>query len=164
MNNIMQLSFNDFNKNILETWLYPQNYDFYLPIIIRHNRWMYDDHHIKRYNENPWGLGGDISRLDDKGNWHSLYMIIFKDSFNKWEISSGYNWEMTWHPFKNKDIYVGAGYTVGITLRDNWRYIPIPLVLPLASIGYKLTRFQMTYIPGVYNNGNVYFACLNFQF
>ena len=30
--------------------------------------------------------------------------------------------------------------------------------LRLASVGYGPVTFQMTYIPGTYNNGNVYFA------
>ncbi|MCI0136434.1 phospholipid:lipid A palmitoyltransferase, partial [Escherichia coli] len=45
-----------------------------------------------------------------------------------------------------------------------WNYIPIPVILPLASIGYGPATFQMTYIPGTYNNGNVYFAWARFQF
>ena len=48
--------------------------------------------------------------------------------------------------------------------RDNWNYIPVPVLLPLASIGYGPATFQMTYIPGTYNNGNVYFAWMRFQF
>ncbi|EFD5003102.1 hypothetical protein F2I40_13215 [Escherichia coli] len=31
-------------------------------------------------------------------------------------------------------------------------------------MGYELATFQMTYIPGTYNNGNVYFAWIRFQF
>ncbi|MDM7218533.1 lipid IV(A) palmitoyltransferase PagP, partial [Klebsiella pneumoniae] len=54
--------------------------------------------------------------------------------------------------------------TLGVTARDNWNYIPIPVILPLASIGYGPATFQMTYIPGTYNNGNVYFAWARFQF
>ncbi|ECY4441544.1 lipid IV(A) palmitoyltransferase PagP, partial [Salmonella enterica] len=56
------------------------------------------------------------------------------------------------------------GFTAGVTARDNWNYIPIPVLLPLASIGYGPATFQMTYIPGSYNNGNVYFAWMRFQF
>ncbi|MGT6558106.1 hypothetical protein ACRWXY_21450, partial [Escherichia coli] len=48
--------------------------------------------------------------------------------------------------------------------RDNWNYIPLPVLLPLASVGYGPVTFQMTYIPGTYNNGNVYFAWMRFQF
>ncbi len=32
------------------------------------------------------------------------------------------------------------------------------------DLGYGPATFQMTYIPGTYNNGNVYFAWMRFQF
>lgn len=153
-----------FSNNVQQTWEQPQTYDFYLPAITWHNRWTYDDEHINRYNERPWGAGAGISRYDEKGNWHGLYMMAFKDSFNKWEPFTGYGWEATWHPFSDSRFHVGAGYTAGITARDNWHYIPVPAILPLASVGYGPVNFQMTYIPGTYNNGNVYFAWLRVGF
>lgn len=76
----------------------------------------------------------------------------------------GYGWEKTWRPLADENFHVGLGYTAGVTARDNWKYIPIPVLLPLASIGYGPATFQMTYIPGTYNNGNVYFAWMRFQF
>ncbi|GBU14101.1 hypothetical protein AwEntero_27020 [Enterobacterales bacterium] len=59
---------------------------------------------------------------------------------------------------------MGLGYTAAVTARDDYSYIPIPLVLPLASISYDKLSFQATYIPGTYNNGNVFFAWLRYQF
>lgn len=90
--------------------------------------------------------------------------MAFKDSFNKWEPIGGYGWEATWRPLEGSDFHWGAGYTVGVTMRDNWRYIPIPVILPMASVGYGPLTLQMTYIPGTYDNGNVYFAWLRLQF
>ncbi len=84
--------------------------------------------------------------------------MAFKDSFNKWEPIGGYGWEKTRRPLTDQNFHLGLGYTLGVTARDNWNYIPIPVILPLASIGYGPATFQMTYIPGTYNNGNVYFA------
>ncbi len=110
------------------------------------------------------GAGFGVSRWDDKGNWHGLYLMAFKDSFNKWEPIGGYGWEKTWRPLADDNFHLGLGYTLGVTARDNWNYIPIPVILPLASIGYGPATFQMTYIPGTYNNGNVYFAWARFQF
>jgi palmitoyl transferase len=40
----------------------------------------------------------------------------------------------------------------------------VPALLPLASVGYGDLDFQMTYIPGTHNNGNVYFAWLRYHF
>lgn len=60
---------------------------------LRHARFAYDKEKTDRYNERPWGVGFGQSRWDDKGNWHGLYMMAFKDSFNKWEPIGGYGWE-----------------------------------------------------------------------
>ena len=129
-----------------------------------HARFAYDKEKTDEYNERPWGAGFGVSRWDDKGNWHGLYLMAFKDSFNKWEPIAGYGWEKTWRPLADDNFHLGLGYTLGVTARDNWNYIPLPVVLPMASIGYGPATFQMTYIPGTYNNGNVYFAWARFQF
>ncbi len=150
--------------NVVETWDNPQHYDLYVPVITWHARYAYDHDKAKSYNERPWGAGFGQSRWDEKGNWHSLYVMAFKDSFNKWEPIAGYGWEATWRPLEDEKFHAGLGYTVGMTARDNWHYIPVPVLLPMASIGYGPATFQMTYIPGTYGNGNVYFAWLRFQF
>lgn len=157
-------AWNTFSNNVATTWTSSPNVDLYVPAITWHNRMTYDREHIDRYNERPWGAGGGISRYDEKGNWQGIYLMAFKDSFNKWEPIGGYGWEATWRPLNDQRFHLGAGYTAGVTMRDNWNYIPIPLVLPLASIGYGPATFQMTYIPGTHNNGNVYFAWFRFQF
>ncbi|MGU0160986.1 lipid IV(A) palmitoyltransferase PagP [Escherichia coli] len=87
-----------------------------------------------------------------------------KSSWNKWEPIAGYGWESTWRPLADENFHLGLGFTAGVTARDNWNYIPLPVLLPLASVGYGPVTFQMTYIPGTYNNGNVYFAWMRFQF
>lgn len=160
----VQSGWNTLSQNVQQTWQQPQTTDLYLPAITWHNRWTYDDEHINRYNERPRGAGAGVSRYDRKDNWHGLYLMAFKDSFNKWEPIGGYGWEATWRPLHDNQFHLGAGYTAGVTLRDNWHYIPVPVLLPLASIGYGALNFQMTYIPGTYNNGNVYFAWLRWRF
>lgn len=156
--------FATFKDNVSETWQQPEHYDLYVPAITWHARFAYDKEKTDRYNERPWGAGFGQSRWDDKGNWHGLYIMAFKDSFNKWEPIGGYGWEKTWRPLPDENFHTGLGFTAGFTARDNWNYIPVPVLLPLASIGYGPATFQMTYIPGTYNNGNVYFAWLRFQF
>lgn len=151
-----------YKNNVAQTWQAPQYHDIYLPAVTWHARFAYDRLHTSRYNERPWGAGVGLTRFDEKNNWHGLYIMAFKDSFKKWEPIIGYGWEARWHPFDNP-FTLGLGYTTGITARDNWRYIPIPVPLPLASIGYGRLSLQMTYIPGLYNSGNVYFAWLRLQ-
>lgn len=160
----VQSGWETLNHNVQQTWQQPDSVDVYVPAITWHNRWTYDEEHIDRYNEHPWGAGGGVSRYDEKGNWHGLYLMVFKDSFNKWEPIGGYGWEATWRPLENQSFHWGVGFTVGATARDNWNYYPVPVLLPLGSIGYGALSFQMTYIPGTYNNGNVYFAWLRWAF
>lgn len=149
---------------IAQTWQQPEHYDLYIPAITWHARFAYDKEKTDRYNERPWGGGFGLSRWDEKGNWHGLYAMAFKDSWNKWEPIAGYGWESTWRPLADENFHLGLGFTAGVTARDNWNYIPLPVLLPLASVGYGPVTFQMTYIPGTYNNGNVYFAWMRFQF
>ena len=151
-----------FRENIAQTWQQPEHYDLYIPAITWHARFAYDKEKTDRYNERGGGFG--LSRWDEKGNWHGLYAMAFKDSWNKWEPIAGYGWESTWRPLADENFHLGLGFTAGVTARDNWNYISLPVLLPLASVGYGPVTFQMTYIPGTYNNGNVYFAWMRFQF
>lgn len=154
----------DFKDKVSTTWNDSDSQDLYLPVITWHNRLTYDKEKTDKYNERPWGGGYGISRYDDKGNWNGIYFMAFKDSHNKWEPIGGYGWEKIWTPAQDKDFRLGLGYTAAVTARDDYKYIPIPIVLPLASIGYNKLTFQATYIPGTYNNGNVFFAWLRYQF
>ncbi|WP_409160858.1 lipid IV(A) palmitoyltransferase PagP [Pectobacterium sp. B2J-2] len=150
-------------NNLSTTWSSPQSHDIYIPAITWHNRWTYDKEKTDKYNERPWGAGYGVSRLDKDGDWHGLYIMAFKDSFNKWEPIGGYGYEKRWRPTSDQDFQLGLGFTAGVTMRDNWNYIPIPVLLPLASISYSKLSFQATYIPGTYNNGNVFFAWFRWQ-
>jgi palmitoyl transferase len=154
----------DFKDKVSTTWNDSDSQDLYLPVITWHNRLTYDKEKTDRYNERPWGGGYGISRYDEKGNWNGIYFMAFKDSHNKWEPIGGYGWEKIWTPAEDKNFRLGLGYTAAVTARDDYAYIPIPIVLPLASIGYDKLTFQATYIPGTYNNGNVFFAWLRYQF
>lgn len=153
-----------FSNKVSDTWSDAPCCDLYVPAITWHNRLAYDRDKTDRYNERPWGIGLGKSRFDENGNWNGLYAMAFKDSFNKWEPFIGFGWEKIWRPLNDQNFRLGLGYTAGVTARDNWKYIPIPAVLPLASVGYSKATFQMTYIPGTYNNGNVYFAWFRWQF
>lgn len=164
LSTVLQQNWTDLTTTLQKTWYTPDNIDLYIPVITWHNRFTYDDQHILRYNERPWGIGGGISHYDHKGNWNGLYLMAFKDSFDRWEPIGGYGWEATWRPLSDQDFHTGVGLTGGFTQRNNWHYIPVPVLLPLASVGYKAANLQMTYIPGIHNNGNVWFAWLRFSF
>lgn len=121
-----------FRENIAQTWQQPEHYDLYIPAITWHARFAYDKEKTDRYNERPWGGGFGQSRWDEKGNWHGLYAMAFKDSWNKWEPIAGYGWESTRRPLADENFHLGLGFTAGVTARDNWNYIPLPVLLPLA--------------------------------
>nr|WP_208949870.1 lipid IV(A) palmitoyltransferase PagP [Rahnella sp. ChDrAdgB13] len=153
-----------FKNNIAETWNKPQQQDLFIPVLTRHNRHTHSKKQIDGYNEHPWGGGYGVSRYDDKGNWHALYAMAFKDSFNHWEPVAGYGYEKIWQPFSDQEFRLGAGYIAAISARDNYDYVPFPMVLPLVSAGYSRVTFQATYVPGTNTKGNVLFGWFRFQF
>lgn len=156
---------NNLTSDVSQTWNEPQNYDLYLPFLSWHARFMYDKEKTDNYNEMPWGGGFGISRYNEAGNWSSLYAMMFKDSHNEWQPIVGYGWEKGWYLDNARDFRLGLGVTAGITARQDFaNYVPLPIILPLFSAGYKRLNVQFTYIPGTYNNGNVLFAWLRYGF
>lgn len=146
----------DLRNDVAKVWN-SEEYDMYIPLYAWHNRLAYDQKHIEKYNENPWGFGLGKSYYDDDGNWHSLYVMAFKDSNDYTETFFGYAWMKNWFVNCNRDFRVGAGYTLGLTQRHEWNYIPVPAPLPLVGIEYKRIALQAAYVPGVKNDGNVLF-------
>lgn len=143
------------------TWR-SDRYELYVPLHTWHNRRTYDADKIAEYNENPWGLGLGKYRYDEDGNWHALYAMAFLDSHNKVEPIAGYGYAKIWRPAQ--DWRLGLGFTAGVTMRQDYHYYPIPLVLPLLSVEYKRLAIQTTYVPGGRNNGNVLFTWARWQF
>lgn len=90
--------------------------------------------------------------------------MAFKDSFNHWEPVAGYGYEKIWQPFSDQAFRLGAGYIAAISARENYDYVPFPMVLPLVSAGYSRVTFQATYVPGTNTKGNVLFGWFRFQF
>jgi palmitoyl transferase len=142
------------------TWQSDQ-YELYVPLHTWHNRRMYTSEKIASYNENPWGIGAGKVRYDDQGNWHALYVMEFLDSHSKVEPIAGYGYEKIWRPTENWRL--GLGFTAGMTARQDESYVPIPLVLPLFSVGYGRFSLQSTYVPGGKGNGNVLFTWMRWK-
>lgn len=155
-------TYNDFKYKVSDTWNNSNQKDIYIPLNTWHNRATYDKEKTDEYNENPWGLGYGKSMYDKNKNWNAIYIMAFKDSHNKWEPIGGYAWEKQWY---YNDFRIGLGYTAMITARNDWLHyaLPVPGVLPLVSFSYKNFSIQNTYIPGTYNNGNVWFMWARYQ-
>jgi Antimicrobial peptide resistance and lipid A acylation protein PagP len=130
--------------------------ELYLPFHTLHAPWAYSKEKIAEYQNWPVGFGNGRGLFDDKGNWHGVYVMGFQDSHYKPEWIAGYGWKTYWH--LGSDARLGLGYTAGFTTRaDYGNYMPIPLLLPIASADYGKFSLESAYVPGGKGNGNVFF-------
>ncbi|HTN65453.1 MAG TPA: lipid IV(A) palmitoyltransferase PagP [Burkholderiaceae bacterium] len=148
------------SQTLEQVW-HSDQYELYVPLHIWHNRAYYSAQKIAMYNENPWGVGIGKYRYDTDGDWHALYAMAFLESHNKVEPIVGYGFQKIWRP--GGSWRLGAGFTAGVTTREDYHYVPIPVLLPLASIEYGRLSLQTTYIPGGNGNGNVLFTWLRWR-
>lgn len=140
------------------------HYDLYVPFYAWHNRLAYDDAHIAKYNEKAFGFGFGKSLHDEKGDWYGIYAFGFKDSNSKFETVAGYAYQKNWSLLCNSDFKVGVGYTLGMTQRHEYLYIPVPMILPIFGVEYKNLALQGGYVPGLHNFGNVILFWMRYQF
>ncbi|MBP5399691.1 MAG: lipid IV(A) palmitoyltransferase PagP [Alphaproteobacteria bacterium] len=165
-NNVQAFSLGQWFSNLKENIIHAfkcGNTDAYVPVRTWHNRLFYDKEKIKKYNEEPWGFGIGRSFTDGR-EWHGIYAMAFKDSNFYTETFIGYGYQYNWSLFDSDHWKIGAGYTLGLTQRHEYSYVPIPVPLPVGSISYKNLSLQAAYVPGVKNNGNVLFAWLRISF
>jgi len=121
-----------------------------LPTYTNHPRWDYDN----RNEENAYPFGAGISRsiIDERGNERLAYIMLFRDSHYEPEPILGYAWVARF-PIANSGFHLGAGYTAGVTFREDYNWMPIPVPLPVVSMGTDWFNLYGTYIPG----SNVFF-------
>lgn len=144
------------NTHLSNVWAQADQTDLYLPLVAYHNRSMYSEEKINSFNERAWGLGIGKSLRDADSNWDGYYVMAFKDSHDDWEPIVGYG------HVKNligdaKSLNAGLGLTVSLTARSDFHYVPLPILLPIAAVGYDRVNLNATYIPGTKGNGNVLF-------
>lgn len=114
-----------------------------LPIYTNHPTWDYDNRHEE--NGMPYGGGVVRSVVDSEGNERLAYALVFADSHYSPEPFVGYSWIKRF-PVSN-DFHLGAGYLLGVTMRQDFRWIPVPAPLPVISAGTDNVGLYMTYIP-----------------
>lgn len=118
-------------------------------------------------NARAWGLGWGKHLVDANGNDELVYALIFSDSHWNAEPVVGYAKQWLWRPFDGR-FKLGAGYTAGITSRaDIAKNFPIPIVLPMASVGYGDLTIYGAFLPrfnGSPNNGNVGFLFFRYAY
>lgn len=136
--------------------------ELYIPVNTWHNRLTYDHENIHRYNERPWGIG--FSRvLTEDDHRYALGAIEFQDSHNDIEPIFAYKWQKLWR--LNETVHPTLGWMTGITMRSDYHYVPIPVLLPVAGIDIGSFSFESTYIPALgKNNGNVLFSWIQWRF
>ncbi len=147
----------DFLKQDIHKILLSENWDLYLPVNTWHNREMYDKKKTDSYNEKPWGIGFGKHIYEDDV-LRGLYVMAFSDSHSKVEPIFGYLRQWNYYLDRDNNFSLGAGYTLGVTFRDDYHYLPIPVILPIFGVQYKKINLQTTYIPGPYNMFNVLFT------
>ena len=89
--------------------------------------------------------------------------MVFSDSHSKPEPIFGYLRQWNYYIDRDKNFSVGAGFTLGVTMRDDYNYLPLPVPLPVFGMQYKKFSLQTTYIPGPYNMFNVLFTWVRIE-
>lgn len=122
--------------------------DVFVPGYIWHMPWHYSDDQLERYNAAAWGLGYGRTLRRSGSRPRTLYGIVSADSYARPQYMVGYAWRAQWRPGGGA-FSLGGGYTALLIGRyDKLRYAPLPIALPLVSIG--VDRFEMmgVYVPG----------------
>lgn len=139
------------------------SYEAYLPLHTHHLRSAYTKEQIANYQEYPPGFGIGRGLYNDKGNYQGVYLMGFQDSHFKPEWHLGYTWKAIWRPAD--DLRLGLGYTAFLMTRtDMGHYIPLPGIVPVASLAYRNLTLESTFIPGAAGRGNVVFVWAKWEF
>lgn len=126
-----------------------------VPINVLHMRFYYTPEQIANYTEWPLGVGFGRTRVDDTTS-RMVFALTMQDSFGDLEYEVGYVWLRNRYPIAgHRTFHLGFGYSLNLLVRRKFGYYPVPVVLPMASIGYRRFTVGATYVPGVAGIGNV---------
>jgi palmitoyl transferase len=129
-----------------------------------HAPWAYTSerrHH--ELNDIAWGGGFGRSVVDADGDTHSLYAIASQDSHFKPQYLAGYLWTTYW-PLAGA-LQGGLGYSVFLFSRgDIGGWVPLPGVVPAASLRWRRVELVGVFVPGVAHAGNVGYVVARFNF
>jgi palmitoyl transferase len=121
--------------------------DIMVPGYIWHAPWQYSGDQRAHYNTVPWGIGYGRTTMDANGRARTLLALVSADSFKRPQYMAAYIWRARWRPGAGA-LRLGAGYTALAIGRAEYHYAPVPLALPLASIGTDHVELIGTYVPG----------------
>lgn len=115
-----------------------------LPAITTHPASSFENHY--RQNGYPYGAGIGSLFIDERDNERIVYAMAFSDSHYNIEPIAGYAWLARWPVFGSR-IKAGIGYTALITARNDTKWLPVPGVLPLVSVGTDDVSVYATHLP-----------------
>lgn len=143
-------------KHVQEIWQEGRS-DVYVPFHAYHVRSNYSKEDIREFREETWGLGYGRSRTVDDGNWEGVYGMAFLDSNSDVQPIAGYGYQ--WVKGEQRGLHAGAGYTALVTARARFAnyMLPIPAVLPMASVGYNNVQVNSSFVPGFKGFGQIFF-------
>jgi len=128
-----------------------------IPFNTYHVRGTYDNDRLKQFNEMPWGLGVERHYTDELRNRHSLYVLVFSESYSKPQPAVGYAWEKNIFLNNTRTARVGLGFNAMLTGRYKSNYFPLPGATPTFSVNYRCYSVQTTWVPYLgRNDGNVF--------
>ena len=86
--------------------------------------------------------------VDERGRLRSLFGIVSADSYARPQYMVGYAWRARTAP-RGPGLRLGGGYTLLFIGRsDKLSYAPLPIMLPLGSIGTDRIEIVGAYVPG----------------
>ena len=153
---------NEFTAHVANNWEQAKrawsdgDWTLYLTGYTWHMPYAYDQQRREELNSEAWGGGLGRYVYDNNGNYHGLYAMVFSDSHYEPEYHIGYSWQHYWG---SGELKAGLGYTVFVFGRDDVvHYVPIPAILPLASVRYARFELMGTFFPGFGSGkGNIAF-------
>jgi palmitoyl transferase len=124
-----------------------------------HLRSTYTEEKLRELNERAWGGGWARTITDPDGDTHQLFAFAFHESHGKIQWNAGYLYTTWWGP--QDGLRAGIGLAAFIVQRpDIASGVPIPVLLPIASVAYGKVTVMGAFIPtvnGGINNGSVAF-------
>jgi hypothetical protein len=127
-----------------------------IPINTFHMRFAYTEEQIARYTEWPLGFGVGRTQIGEKSS-RMVFASTMQDSHGTLEYQVGYLWLRNRYPFSgSRGFFFGYGYTLNIVIREQLHYRPVPVLFPVAAMGYKRLTVGTTYVPGWVGYGNVF--------
>jgi hypothetical protein len=152
-----------FFRNLAYTLRYGETMQM-LPVNTYHLRFAYTPQKIAGYTEWPLGLGFGRALTDSLGNRREVFGIIHEDSAARIQYNFGYLYIWTRPVFSaTSAVTLGGGYVVLLMGRWDWSYVPLPLILPIASLTIARFSIESTFVPGWIGYGNVVFTWVQFR-